>query len=140
VGSALEVHADGYLVFRNSVGAGSNNAFANGSTLVDDGILHTVIVTKDNSIVNVYLDGYAVEATDSMVSAESASATDNFKIGGYTDGTGLASALFDEIRVFNRVLTTNEIGDLMDNYGEPVGSRVQVRKRNDPEPVLNTDL
>jgi len=55
-------------------------------------------------------------------------------------GATRASASYDEIRVFDKVLNQNEITDLMDNYGEPVGSRVQVRKRNDPEPVLNTSL
>ena len=75
-----------------------------------------------------------------MTSAESGPSTDSFKIGGYTDQTSLATAVFDEIRVFNRVLTLSEIEDLAANYGEPAGSRVQVRKRNDPEPVLNTDL
>jgi hypothetical protein len=55
-------------------------------------------------------------------------------------GQTRADTTFDEMRVFNKVLTTDEIADLMDNFGQVAGTRVQVRKRNDPEPVLNTDL
>lgn len=83
-GMSMEITSGGALRIRHSIGTGADNAVATGTTLVNDGVSHTVVITKDDSTLNVYLDGYSVEATDSMIGADVASSA-TLRLGGYKE-------------------------------------------------------
>lgn len=134
-GSSVEME-DGYVVFRNATGAGTDNAYFKGSDYVADNLFHHVVVTKDNSNVVVYVDG-TQDGTTSMSSAETLNATANLRIGGYT-GSYSAEAVYDELRIYSDVLTSTEIADLADTGFEQINvnqNGILVRKRIEPDPA-----
>ena len=50
------------------------------------------------------------------------------------------NGIIDEVRIYNRVLTAQEISDLYNHYGYTTpnyAGRVLVRKRIDPEPITS---
>lgn len=72
-----------------------------------DGLWHHVAMTRasgGNSLL--YLDGVEVASTSQSTTSYSANA---FTIGSNDDGTSKASALFDDVVIFNRTLTPAEI-------------------------------
>ena len=84
-------------------------AWGAGTTAVSDGNWHSFVATKDGTSYSLYLDG----STTPVSTHTSASGTfdDKFKLGGNSFGPAWYNGNMDNIGVWNRVLTSNEIID-----------------------------
>jgi len=60
-----------------------------GSTIVNDGIWHKVLVTKDNSNVVIYVDSPTADASGAMTSAETLAPSFNFCVGSLRETSSL---------------------------------------------------
>jgi hypothetical protein len=111
---------------------------ASSTSTFNDNQWHHAVGTFDGSNLRIYVDGNLqgslVTTTQVYYPATGAAA-----IGRDGDNnTGYFSGLIDEVRIYNRALTADEVTDLYNNYGYTTPNypgRVLVRKRSDPEPT-----
>lgn len=91
---------------------GTFDATVNGNTFVSDDNWHHLCVTRNQSSgqVILYVDGAvdAVGATDTATLNDDSEAV----IGAGTDGGGVITGFLDDFRIYNRVLTHDEISAL----------------------------
>jgi len=130
-----------------------------GSTPITDlNKWYHLIVTYDGSIdtnngldrVKIYVDGQAESTTldysgGSLGDIQNGTAHLGFGVYLNSSGSPCGSAYFngimDEIFIFDKVLTAEEVSDLYNNYGYTTTSysgKVLVRKRVDPEPSFSS--
>jgi len=96
------------------------NYAANGSTEVALNEWHHVCGTYDGATINLYLDG-VVDATTASTAGLGISTT-NFLIGENPEATGRYwDGLIDEVKIYNRALTQQEISEVM--KGDPLPAR-----------------
>jgi len=76
---------------------------------------HAVLV-RDGASVRVYLNGNAQPEIETTVGAGSSAASDRLFVGGRCDGHFNWEGRLDEIAVFDRALTAEEIAALTDPY------------------------
>jgi len=131
-----------------------------GSTPITDlNKWYHLVMTYDGSVdtndgldrVKIHVDG-ATESTSLHLSRGTLGAIQNgtahLGIGKHlsSSGTNCGSSFYfngiiDEVRIYNKVLTADEISDLYNNYGYTTISypgKVLVRKRTDPEPSFSS--
>lgn len=112
------------------------NADTNGATGLKDGKWHLVAVAFDRSAkMNVYFDG-ALKQTDTSPSSfdmttVTGSLTSGLPLTLMQDGTGAYgadfSALLDNVRIWNRVITQPEVSDIFNNdKGSGIGGEVEI--------------
>ena len=82
------------------------------ATGLTDGNWHHVVATYDGSAAKVYLDGNLIgTGSAGAVSTNSG----NFAIGAYNNGVdALFNGSIDQVRIFNRAITANEVETLYD--------------------------
>ena len=113
-GLALKTLASGVLYFQANTGGTSVND--TGTTTINDGDWHHVVVNYDNGDFNVYLDGSSTAELTGTSSAFTTTANQNFLIGRLSRvATDYFNGVIDQFRIFNRELTTSEVTTL---YGE----------------------
>jgi len=133
-----------------------------GSTPITDlNKWYHLIVTYDGSIdtnngldrVKIYVDGQAESTTLDYSGGnlgDIQNGTAHFGFGKYLNSSGSPcgsgayfNGIMDEIFVFDKVLTAEEVSDLYNNYGYTTtnySGKVLVRKRIDPEPSFSSSL
>ena len=113
-GLALSVKSPGVLFFQ----ANTLTTYVNdtGTTTVNDGNWHHVVVNYDNGDFNVYLDGNSTPELTGTSSAFTTTANRNFIIGRLSRvAVAYFNGVIDQFRIFNRELITSEVTTL---YGE----------------------
>lgn len=118
----------GYFVYQNSTSKGACkysdgtvDIASTGTTSTNDGKWHFIFCTSDGRNMWTYVDG-ALESTDdvSTVTATLNNAED-FRIGTTGNGNNDFNGSIDEVRVYNRMLTTFEVRQLYTWAPAPVG-------------------
>ena len=107
-------HGDGYI----SVTSGGTLGFWGiGSTRVDDGAWHHVagVDNGKGATWSVYVDG-VVDATGPNTNLNTAAGAD-WRIGQWLDGTMNFPGIIDEVRYYNRALSTSEIQSIVTGDG-----------------------
>lgn len=114
-GYRLRMNSDGggSLVF-NTTGGGTSRFAYYANDSVEDGKWHHITITiVPNSVPILYIDSVqraSTGGTDSIGSAGIADTTREFGIGGRPSDDGLVfDGLIDEVRVYNKVLTPDEV-------------------------------
>jgi len=117
-GLALKSLASGVLYFQaNTSGTSVTDT---GTTTINDGNWHHVVVNYDNGDFNVYLDGNSTAELTGTSSAFTTTANQNFIIGRLSRVlVDYFNGAIDQFRIFNRELTTTEVTTL---YGETFAS------------------
>jgi len=101
----------GKLVLQHGDGQG-DNAVAVGRTTMERWSWHQVVLVRDGNKVAVYLDGNAKPEIEVKSDAEFPAGFDQFFFGGRCDRAGNWEGRLDEIAVFDRALSTQEVGQL----------------------------
>ena len=107
------------------------------NTVLDIGKFYHVVATYDSELMKIYIDGTFDK--DNSATGTIDVSTDPLRIG-RGEPAGYLNGIIDEVRVYNRALTPEEISDLYANYGYTTPNypnKVLVRKRVDPEPSIN---
>ena len=141
--------ADGYMLYQNTsspynkiktfVYASSLTMLTSVATL-NTGTWYHVAVTYDGSALKLYING----SLDTQVAGSGTiGATTNPLLFGstYTTDGGKFDGQIDEIHIFNRALSAQEIADLYNYYGYTTTNypgRVLVRKYVSPEPAFSS--
>jgi len=110
-------------------------------------LLHHIAAVKGSANLKLYVNGTLEDSTPLTVTVPTV--TDNLMIGSagqWLSGSARYNSWFskafsgtiDEVTIFNRVLGTDEISALSDNYMERTGNYFSVRKDTDIEPTFNT--
>ena len=97
-----------------------DGGWLHGTTRVDDGEWHFVVGTFDGTIARIYVDGVldaAEERTPNLAS------TVNLYVGSNTNGEQVFEGIIDEVRVYNRALSADEIWQLYLSGGVRVGAK-----------------
>ncbi len=110
-GLALKSLASGVLYFQaNTSGTSVTDT---GTTTINDGNWHHVVVNYDNGDFNVYLDGNSTAELTGTSSAFTTTANQNFIIGRLSRvSVDYFNGAIDQFRIFNRELTTSEVTTL----------------------------
>ena len=112
------------------------------NTAINDNTWHHVVAVCDRDDKRkLYIDGVLDNSMDETVTG-SINATAPLAIGAKSDALSIANfhGVIDEVRLYNRTLTSEEIADLYNNYGyttENYPGRVLVRKYAEPEPLVS---
>lgn len=157
VGEQFEgtTNVGGFDVVRLFMQSGSSSIYVNG--LVENtgtGSMNPFnyslasIGAADGSASNAEQDPFNGDIAEILVfnrilTTQEAESVESYLFGKYKLKSGVRNQFvgtLEEILVFNKALSANEVLDIAENFAEPAGSRAQIRKRNDPEPVLNTSL
>ena len=120
----------------------SGSGWICGTTNVSNNVWTHVAVTWDGSAVNLYFNGNSNRAPFSLSGARATNAAP-VRIGSYQSGADTTNfnGIIDEVRVYNRALSSAEISDLYNYYGYTTTNylgRVLVRKFSSPEPAFGT--
>jgi hypothetical protein len=124
------VDSDGYWGPTCTVNTGSNSIASN--------TWYHVVGTWGGGNIRIYLNGSLVNSATCTASAFNNTAP--VKIGGNVSSWQYWYGLIDEVRIYNRALTAEEISDLYNNYGYTTTNypgRVLVRKYTSPEPTTS---
>ena len=106
---SLQIQTSGLLRWRAN---GLSDVDIDGTMDMDDGVWHHIVTYYNGSELGIYIDGEKHVSTPSTGSISSTSA--NLAIGHFTDvadGDALNGSI-DEVRIYNRSLSTSEIQDL----------------------------
>ncbi len=95
---------------------------------------HQVTATYDGSLVKIYLNGQLIGQT--QASGTIPTGTNQAWIGANYGGGQLTGAV-DEVGIFDRVLSQNEIASLVGNQLQGMGSVYNIRKYSPVEPEVN---
>ena len=102
------------------------NAYSSSTLLDNDGNWHNTVVTYDGSQVKFYIDGVIDNTT--VVSGSIKTFTSALLQVGYSDnGTDRFQGIIDDIRIYNRALSSSEIEELY-NYGSTPASPTTTTK------------
>jgi Concanavalin A-like lectin/glucanases superfamily len=97
-----------------SIDGGTASELSDTAVSVTNGAWHHIAVTEDGTIARLYIDG-ALGVTNTL--------TPNISGAGWVfasdGGTGYQSGTFDDIRIYNRVLSAAEIAALYNNASGP---------------------
>lgn len=111
----MGINADGDIYW---VGGSSED---DASAQVLNGTWHHVVITNDDTTTTYYVDGRQTGTDSSGIAADNATA---FLIG--SDGTNYFDGLIDDVRLYNYVLSANQIKNIMNNgavtFGPETGS------------------
>jgi len=94
------------------------------TTSVNDNTWHHIVVTRNPSLIRIYVDGAPAESTKTPVSIATTAAP--LIIGGLVVGgnqVGYMDGMLDDIQIYNRVLTDTDIEFLFTNPGSTVPAR-----------------
>ena len=127
---------NGKLLFQIGDGSGWTNFL--GNTVVADGNWHHVVAVADRDNNGIlYVDGNFDNEKSITSKSGSVDSEYNLHVGTRPPSTGYAfNGIIDEVRIYNRALTPDEISDLYNNYGyttENYPGKVLVRKYAEPE-------
>ena len=115
---------------------GSNGVKTTGT--YNDGNWHHVVGIREDTMWNLYIDGVVPDLGASLTGLGwSGTAT---RIGCVYSGYKHFGGIIDEVRIYNRTLTSEEISDLYNNYGYTTTNypgKVLVRKYASPEPSVS---
>jgi len=107
------------------------------TTSVDDGNWHYIVGVYDGSNIIIYVD--SVAENNNNIGAETISTSiENLFVGSREGQRQYFNGIIDEVRIYNRALSEEEISDLYNNYGYTTPNypnKVLVRKYTEPEPV-----
>jgi len=116
---------------------GGHDTASCGSTDITDGEWHMATMVYDGSnVVNLYLDGYNLEATDNSVGNPS-DVGDALFIGSDTGTTSNYDGILDEFGIWSRLLTESEINEL---YNSGTGLQNPRNNNNWEDNNLDTGL
>ena len=111
------------------------------SNSINDNNWHhiTAVVDITNNILKLYIDG-ELEASNTKAWNGIADASVKLRIGDATPSSHPFDGIIDEVLVFDKALSAEEILDLYNNYGyttENYPGKVLVRKYTEPEPSVS---
>jgi hypothetical protein len=89
----------------------ANCVHINGSTNINDGQWHHVVGVFDGDMIYVYVDGIE-DGSESFVSGYIETSLDNLQIGANSDEGRYWEGLIDNVRLYDKALTSTEIIDL----------------------------
>jgi prepilin-type N-terminal cleavage/methylation domain-containing protein len=95
-----------------------------GTERIDDNTWHLSVTVGDGSSLRVYLDGNS--KSNITVAAQSASDSGTFRIGSAPTGGYFFNGLLDDVHIYNRALTAQEVQRL---YAEGLGGQERVAKK-----------
>ena len=113
----------GYRLSVNDLGSGGDIwvGLSDGTTLSScalgsgytDGLWHQVamVTTRSSNVITVYIDGDLLDTCSTTSTAGSSSSANNFTIS-YTDSTEDFVGSLDDVRVFNRALSSSEVNEI----------------------------
>ena len=87
------------------------------STIIDPNKWYHVAFTYTDNDVKLYLDNVLVGSNAMSLSPNVSSSTSNFFLG--KDDVSYMSGCVDEIKLYNRVLNSNELSDISDSSKSP---------------------
>jgi len=140
----LDFRTSGAMQLRVNDGSANadNTPTASGDlkTIIQDGNYHHLVyVNNGNGTVTFYLDG-ADKGTVSFSMTGSLNNTEPLRIGVSTGGNAGLHSIKDEVRIYNRALSEEEISDLYNTNGYTTTNypgKVLVRKYSSPEPTIS---
>jgi hypothetical protein len=102
-----------------AVGIGNPDTTFLSTTLINDGAWHQCVATRQEAtgIVNVYVDGSL--QTTGTANRNTLNASANLLFGAIASGGGFFNGNLDEIKIFNRTLSSNEVAALYDSNFSP---------------------
>jgi len=110
------------------------------STSVSSGTWRFVCFVKSTTTGKYYIDGQFDSEVTADVDVQYGS--NDFVVGkDYEENDDFFSGIIDELYIYNKALTADEISDLYNNYGyttENYPGKVLVRKYTDPEPAFSS--
>ncbi len=108
----------GLLIGRTRLGVANDRTIYNGS--LSDGTFHHIVYSYDGSNYKVYIDNVD-KGGGASTGNGNINGTDGFTIGESTDGTIVtASAIIDDVGVFNRALTASDVSLLFLGYSASI--------------------
>ncbi|MHA2022461.1 MAG: DUF2341 domain-containing protein [Candidatus Thorarchaeota archaeon] len=120
----------------NINGLGWDVIFSN--TLPANELIH-VVAEGEGRVMKLFINGEEVASkTHAYTDINWNAFTASINFGHYSGAYPHLNGTIDEIRIYNNVLTNNEISDLYNNYGYTTPNypnKVLVRKYTEPEPV-----
>lgn len=103
---------DGAMAGKAALAASGSMAI-NGSNRIDDGYWHHVVGVRDNTIAYLYVDGVLAGTDSSFTTASFTSTKSRIGIEYWASVYYFPfSGSLDEVRVYSRALTEDEVGDL----------------------------
>ena len=110
-GYSLRVNEDSKI--RAGVGRGGNNTFFSTIGTYADGQWHHVVFvgSRDANAMYLYVNG-VLDATSGAWSTRPMDTTNNFTIGNEPDSVGFFNGSLDEIAIWNRALTDDEVSEI----------------------------
>lgn len=116
-GSSFIFSSIGWAVFLSGGTAqfkmqdGTETMFAGSGTTVNDGKWHLITVTRNASLLLVYVDGILGSTSANSITFGTTANGQTLQLGG---GTSNYIGLFDDVRVYNRALSSTEAANLYD--------------------------
>jgi len=111
------------------------------STTINANNLHHIIGIRDDDTMKVYIDNTQDQNTQTITGSLSVN-SNNVVIGRFNESIDYEQfkGIIDELRIYERALSEDEISDLYNYYGYTTTNypgKVLVRKRIDPEPTVS---
>ena len=111
------------------------------STTINANNLHHIIGIRDDDTMKVYIDNTQDQNTQTITGSLSVN-SNNVVIGKFNESIDYEQfkGIIDELRIYERALSEDEISDLYNYYGYTTTNypgKVLVRKRIDPEPTVS---
>jgi hypothetical protein len=110
-GDHLGIDAAGKLIFQRGDGTGENSS-ALGRTAIERWTWNHVVLVRDNENIRVYLNGSPQPEIDTTMSADFPAGLDRIFLGGRCDNDSNWEGRLDEIAVFTRALSSEEVEKL----------------------------
>ena len=107
-------------------------------TIINDDTFYHIVVAYDIATMKmrIFVDG-RLDAEKNTTVEIYADGHNNQAIGaGYTTDPDKINAIIDEVRIYNRALSSTEVQILSNNYMQKMGSYFNVRKYVTPAPVV----
>ncbi len=110
-GDHLGIDTAGKLIFQRGDGTGEN-ASALGRTTLERWTWNQVVLVRDHEKIRVYLNGHPQPEIDTTMSADFPAGLDQIFLGGRCDNDSNWEGRLDEIAVFTRALSPEEVEKL----------------------------
>jgi hypothetical protein len=107
----LGIDAAGKLIFQRGTGTG-DDSLAIGRTAIERWTWNHVVLVRDHEHIRVHLNGQAQPEIDTMLSADFPAGFDHVFLGGRSDNDSNWEGRLDEIAVYTRALTPEELDNL----------------------------
>lgn len=116
---------NGTAQFNINAGGTTVLATAKSTTLVTDGLWHHIVgVRTGNNSVSIYVDGIQEGTASYSGSGTSIDTSNALTIGAQNGGSDAFAGIIDEVRIYNRSLSTAEIGELGSGISSPTADTV----------------